>query len=214
MRRICIRLDGVIPRLKEGGYNRIVATDPLGRNQETTFVFHISPGHSVFAEWPGISLFLPLFEYQPHDGDHSDNQCAERPAAELHLRALPPRQLALDGVRDADFHGIGHGLVEGVDAFTVSEPVAVFGQVYRVAAPDDGHGVTENNGINAEGGAVEGVGANGHGRHIDRLRRAGGEHQKHHGQCNEGEDGAETAEGWFVVVFHMSGIFANFVEKF
>lgn len=33
-----LRVDGVMPRLREGGYNRIVVTDALGRNQETTFV--------------------------------------------------------------------------------------------------------------------------------------------------------------------------------
>lgn len=33
-----LRVDGVTPRLREGGYNRIVVTDALGRNQGTTFV--------------------------------------------------------------------------------------------------------------------------------------------------------------------------------
>lgn len=33
-----LRVDGVMPRLREGGYNRIVVADALGRNQETTFV--------------------------------------------------------------------------------------------------------------------------------------------------------------------------------
>ena len=146
------------------------------------------------SDW-GISLFLPALEYQPHDGDHSDNQCAERPAAELHLRALPLGKRPLDGVRHADSDGIGHGLVEGVDAFTVSEPVAVFCQIYRVAALDERDGIAEDDGIDAQGGAVEGVGADGLRGHVDGLRRAGGEHHQHHGQCNEGEDGAETAEG-------------------
>lgn len=33
-----LRVDGVMPRLRKGGYNRIVVADALGRNQETTFV--------------------------------------------------------------------------------------------------------------------------------------------------------------------------------
>lgn len=33
-----LRVDGVIPRLKEGGYNRIVVTDSLGRKQNAYFV--------------------------------------------------------------------------------------------------------------------------------------------------------------------------------
>ena len=33
-----LRVDGVIPRLREGGYNRIVVTDSLGRKQNTYFV--------------------------------------------------------------------------------------------------------------------------------------------------------------------------------
>lgn len=33
-----LRVDGVMPRLREGGYNRIVVTDSLGRNQEAIFV--------------------------------------------------------------------------------------------------------------------------------------------------------------------------------
>lgn len=33
-----LRVDGVIPRLKRGGYNRIVVTDSLGREQSTYFV--------------------------------------------------------------------------------------------------------------------------------------------------------------------------------
>lgn len=33
-----LRVDGVMPRLREGGYNRIVVTDALGRKQDTTFV--------------------------------------------------------------------------------------------------------------------------------------------------------------------------------
>lgn len=37
-RALELRVDGVIPRLKEGGYNRIVVTDSLGRKQNTYFV--------------------------------------------------------------------------------------------------------------------------------------------------------------------------------
>lgn len=33
-----LRVDGVLPRLKEGGYNRIVVTDSLGRKQQAYFV--------------------------------------------------------------------------------------------------------------------------------------------------------------------------------
>lgn len=33
-----LRVDGVIPRLKEGGYNRIVVTDSLGRKQSAYFI--------------------------------------------------------------------------------------------------------------------------------------------------------------------------------
>lgn len=37
-RILALRVDGVMPRLREGGYNRIVVTDSLGRNQEAIFV--------------------------------------------------------------------------------------------------------------------------------------------------------------------------------
>lgn len=35
-----LRVDGVIPRLREGGYNRIVVTDSLGRKQKTNNKSH------------------------------------------------------------------------------------------------------------------------------------------------------------------------------
>ena len=37
-RALNLRTDGVLPRLKEGGYNQIVVTDSIGREQMTYFV--------------------------------------------------------------------------------------------------------------------------------------------------------------------------------